>query len=79
MGNIFSGLESLGFKDVEKVDVFQENEKGKGAAASQQEKKPETTEEDLLFDKSYTTFAIPPTILGGYSHVSISIFINNLH
>ena len=54
MGNIFSGLESLGFKDVEKVDVFQENEKGKGAAASQHEKKPETTEEDLLFDKSYT-------------------------
>ena len=30
-----------------------------------------------LLDKSCTTLAIPPTILGGYSHVSINIFIYN--
>ena len=28
-----------------------------------------------LFDKSCTTLAIPPTILGGYTHVNIKIFI----
>ena len=31
-----------------------------------------------LFDKSCTTLAIPPTILGGYSQVSINIFIKKL-
>ena len=29
-----------------------------------------------LCDKSYTTLAMPPTTLGGYSHVSINIFID---
>lgn len=51
MSNIFAGLESLGFKDVEKVDVFQENEKEKEEA---QAEKKEISEEDLIFDKSYT-------------------------
>lgn len=51
MSNIFAGLESLGFKDVEKVDVFQENEKEKEEA---QVEKKEISEEDLIFDKSYT-------------------------
>ena len=32
-------------------------------------------EEDYLFDKSWTTLDIPPTTLGGYSHVNINIFI----
>ena len=55
MSNIFAGLEDLGFKNVEKVDVYQENdsEKKKQEAAKQDAKK-ETNEEDLLFDKSYT-------------------------
>lgn len=53
MSNIFAGLESLGFKDVEKVDVFQENEKEKEQAEAQADKK-EISEEDLIFDKSYT-------------------------
>ena len=55
MSNIFAGLENLGFKNVEKVDVYQESdsEKKKQEAAKQGAKK-ETNEEDLLFDKSYT-------------------------
>lgn len=53
MANIFAGLESLGFKDVEKVDVFQDSEKEKKEAASAEQKK-EINEEDLIFDKSYT-------------------------
>lgn len=51
MSNIFAGLESLGFKNVEKVDVYQENEKEKEEA---QVEKKEISEEDLIFDKSYT-------------------------
>lgn len=54
MSNIFAGLESLGFKDVEKVDVFQESEKEKAQAADAQADKKEISEEDLIFDKSYT-------------------------
>ena len=55
MSNIFAGLEDLGFKNVEKVDVYQESdsEKKKQEAAKQDAKK-EINEEDLLFDKSYT-------------------------
>lgn len=54
MANIFAGLESLGFKDVEKVDVFQENTSEKKASApAEQEQGTEIAEEDLLFDKSY--------------------------
>lgn len=56
MANIFAGLEDLGFKDVENVDVFKENVKenvkGKKEVATQQ--KQEVQEEDLIFDKSYT-------------------------
>lgn len=53
MSNIFAGLEDLGFKNVEKVDVFQNQEKEKKEAAGK-EVKPEIQEEDLVFDKSYT-------------------------
>ena len=51
MSNIFAGLEDLGFKNVEKVDVYQESdsEKKKQEAAKQDAKK-ETNEEDLLYD-----------------------------
>lgn len=53
MANIFAGLESLGFKDVEKVDVFQDETEKKKEDAKAEHKK-EISEEDLLFDKSYT-------------------------
>ena len=41
MSNIFAGLEDLGFKNVEKVDVYQESdsEKKKQEAAKQDAKK----------------------------------------
>ncbi len=55
MSNIFAGLESFGFKNVEKVDVYQENGDDKqNAEKAAQEQKKEISEEDLLFDKSYT-------------------------
>lgn len=54
MSNIFAGLESLGFKDVGKVDVFQDEEKEKKQAAENADQKKEINEEDLIFDKSYT-------------------------
>ena len=31
---------------------------------------------DVICDKSCTTLDIPPTTLGGYSHVNINIFID---
>lgn len=52
MANIFAGLESLGFKNVEKVDVFQE-ETEKKQEETKAEHKKEVSEEDLLFDKGY--------------------------
>ena len=53
MSNIFAGLEDLGFKNVEKVDVYQESdsEKKKQEAAKQDAKK-ETNEEDLLLTRA---------------------------
>lgn len=58
MANIFSGLENLGFKNVEKIDVFQqgvnEKEKEKEQEAKQEIRRKGASEEDLIFDKSYT-------------------------
>lgn len=55
MSNIFAGLESLGIKNVEEVDVFQnKTTDANDDVSSKAEKKAEIAEEDLLFDKSYT-------------------------
>lgn len=54
MGNIFAGLENFGLKNVEDVDVFQEANKDKKGTANEKESKREFTEEDFIFDKSYT-------------------------
>lgn len=54
MGNIFAGLENFGLKNVEDVDVFQEANKDKKGTANEKEPKREFTEEDFIFDKSYT-------------------------
>ena len=55
MSNIFAGLESLGFKDIENVDVYQDNESGmKKQEGNKQEQKKEVSEEDLIFEKTYT-------------------------
>lgn len=53
MANIFAGLENLGLKNVEKVEVYQENAQKK-EGADKKEHKEEISEEDLVFDKSYT-------------------------
>lgn len=53
MANIFAGLESLGLKNVEKVEVYEEAAPKKEGAEGK-EHKDEISEEDLVFDKSYT-------------------------
>lgn len=55
MKNIFAGLESLGLKGTDKVEVYEEKTEEKHQEkVEQKEKKKEVTEEDLLFEKSYT-------------------------
>lgn len=54
---LFSGLEKMGLGKLNKLEVFEEDTAKKGAKKgeeSQQASKPKVTEEDLLFDKSYT-------------------------
>lgn len=54
---LFSGLEKIGLGKLNKLEVFEEDTAKKGAKKgeeSQQASKPKVTEEDLLFDKSYT-------------------------
>lgn len=56
MGNIFAGLESLGMSNTEEVDIFQ-NSAANARKKQEEEKKVEkreVTEEDLIFEKSYT-------------------------
>lgn len=55
MKNIFAGLESFGLKGTNKVDVFQEKTDDKTQEKGEnKDHKKEVTEEDLLFEKSYT-------------------------
>ncbi len=54
MGNIFAGLESFGLKNMDKLNIFQEQKEEKRKV---EEKKPEVkkeaTEEELIFEKTY--------------------------
>ncbi len=52
---IFSGLESFGLDKLQKIDIYEneKNEKEKAKKADVEEK-PQISEADLLFDKSYT-------------------------
>ncbi len=52
MGNIFEGLEGLGLSNMEKVNVYQEDPEKK--EKGQTEQKKEVSEEDFIFDKTYT-------------------------
>lgn len=56
MGNIFAGLESLGMSNTEEVDIFQDSAANAGKKQEEEKKaeKREVTEEDLIFEKSYT-------------------------
>lgn len=54
MKNIFAGLENFGLKGTENVDVFQEKEEDKAQGQGDHTEKKEVTEEELIFEKSYT-------------------------
>ena len=52
---LFSGLDKLGLGKLEKLDVYEEDAKKQaGTGAKEESKKQQITEEDILFDKSYT-------------------------
>lgn len=51
MGNLFSGLEKFGLGKLEKVEVFEEENKKTGAAGGTA--KPVMSEVDFLFDKTF--------------------------
>ncbi|MBH1941577.1 DUF2225 domain-containing protein [Mobilitalea sibirica] len=53
MSNLFSGLEAFGLGNLSKIDVYDEKEK-EDAAKKAAEEKPTFSEEDSIFDKSYT-------------------------
>lgn len=50
MSNLFSGLESLGLGKLSEMELFEEENKGRGHGGSKEE--PALTESDLLFDKT---------------------------
>ena len=56
MGNIFAGLESLGMSNTEEVDIFQDPAANAGKKQESEKKgeKRELSEEDLIFEKTYT-------------------------
>ncbi len=54
MGNLFAGLESLGLNIKKDIDVYEEEKKEEAVAQAEVNKPKEISEEDLLFDKSYT-------------------------
>lgn len=51
--NLFSGLEQLGLGDMSGLEVFEE-EKKKEQEKEKEVKSPEASEEELLYDKTYT-------------------------
>ncbi|MDY2608483.1 MAG: DUF2225 domain-containing protein, partial [Lachnospiraceae bacterium] len=52
--SLFSGLEKFGLGKLEKMEVFEEDAKKKAAGTDKKTEKPKITEEDLLFDKTFT-------------------------
>ncbi len=54
MANIFAGLESLGLKISKNIEVYEEEKKEVKGSGEGESKPKELSEEDLLFDKSYT-------------------------
>lgn len=53
MANIFSGLESMGLGKMKNMNIFEKKDEEQ-AKKSKEASKPQITELDLLFDKSYT-------------------------
>lgn len=53
MAGLLSGLEKLGLKDLENMDVFEEEKKKEAIEQANKQKVPEVHEADFLFDKTY--------------------------
>lgn len=53
MGNLFTGLDSLGLGKLSDMDVY-ENEEKKDAKPQVSQEKPEINEAELIFDKNFT-------------------------
>lgn len=51
---LLSGLEKFGFKSLEKVDVYEEEKMKQRKASANMDEKKEITEEDLIYEKTYT-------------------------
>ncbi|NLK97901.1 MAG: DUF2225 domain-containing protein [Epulopiscium sp.] len=51
MNNFFEGLEALGFENLDKLTIYEEKQETQDIPAVE---KKETTEEDCLYEKSYT-------------------------
>lgn len=54
MGNLFAGLESLGLNITKDINVYEAEKKENANGQNAESKQKELSEEDLLFDKSYT-------------------------
>lgn len=53
MGNLFSGLDSLGLGKLSSMDVYEKEEKSTQQQQERQEKAPELNEADFVFEKNY--------------------------
>lgn len=51
---LLSGLEKFGFKSLEKVDVYEEEKMKQKQASEKMKEKKEITEDDLIYEKTYT-------------------------
>ncbi|MDE7326680.1 MAG: DUF2225 domain-containing protein [Lachnospiraceae bacterium] len=54
MGNLFTGLDSLGLGNLSSMDVYENEEKKEAKPQAAAAVKPEINEADLIFDKNYT-------------------------
>ncbi len=53
MANLFSGLEAFGLGNLSEMDIYDEKEK-ESAKKQAEDNKPAFSEEDIIFDKTYT-------------------------
>lgn len=53
MANLFSGLEAFGLGNLSEIDIYDEKEK-ENAKKQEENSKPSFSEEDIIFDKTYT-------------------------
>ncbi len=54
MSDLFSGLEEFGLGGLKDVEVYESESSSKSASGDAEKSKPQVTEAELLFDKTYT-------------------------